>query len=193
MAVCSFLLITTRLSSVSSSILTRTGRAAPFLNTRSSVPVLSSLSLAHGSSTPKARKAVQRNRASFRMDLSYCFHLHYALMAQVEIRDASEDDLPGVMRVLAESGIDGGESFTLQEAREHFGRIRQRPGFRLLVATVEGEIVGTYALAIMEKLGKRGTPAGVVEDVGEVSLCAGQGSWLIGWLCACRGCAPSPR
>src|SRR5271165_4129674 len=165
MAVCSFLLITTRLSSVSSSILTRRGWAAPFLNTRSSVPVLSSLSLAQGSSTPKARKAVQRNSASFRMDLSYCFHLHYALMTQVEIRDASEEDLPAVLRILAETGIDGGESFTLEEAREHFARIRQLPGFRLLVATVEGEIAGTYALAIMEKLGKRGTPAGVVEDV----------------------------
>src|SRR5260370_18335043 len=127
MAVCSFLLITTRLSSVSSSILTRTGWAAPFLNTRSSTPVLSSLSLAQGSSTPKARKAVQRNRASFRMDLSYCFHLHYALMTQVEIRDASEEDLPAVLRILAESGIDGGVSFTLDEARVHFARLRPRP------------------------------------------------------------------
>ena len=96
-------------------------------------------------------------------------------MAQVEIRDASEDDLPGVMRVLAESGIDGGESFTLEEAREHFARIRQRPGFRLLVATVEGDIVGTYALAILEKLGKRGTPAGVVEDVAVAPARQGQG------------------
>jgi GNAT superfamily N-acetyltransferase len=96
-------------------------------------------------------------------------------MTQLEIRDASEDDLPGVMRVLAESGIDGGESFTLDEAREHFGRIRQRPGFRLLVATVKGEIVGTYTLAIIEKLGKRGTPAGVVEDVAVAPSRQGQG------------------
>jgi GNAT superfamily N-acetyltransferase len=96
-------------------------------------------------------------------------------MTQLEIRDASEDDLPGVMRVLAESGIDGGESFTLDEAREHFGRIRQRSGFRLLVATVKGEIVGTYTLAIIEKLGKRGTPAGVVEDVAVAPSRQGQG------------------
>jgi GNAT superfamily N-acetyltransferase len=86
-------------------------------------------------------------------------------MTPVEIRDAAEGDLPAVLRILAESGIDGGESFTLDEAREHFARIRQRPGFRLLVAVVEGEVVGTYALLIMEKIGKRGTPAGVVEDV----------------------------
>ena len=96
-------------------------------------------------------------------------------MVQVEVRDACEGDLPAVLRILAESGIDGGESFTLQEAREHFARIRQRPGFRLLVAVAEGEIAGTYALAIMEKLGKRGTPAGVVEDVAVLPSRQGQG------------------
>ncbi|MCX6632573.1 MAG: GNAT family N-acetyltransferase [Candidatus Solibacter sp.] len=96
-------------------------------------------------------------------------------MTQVEIRDASEDDLPAVLRILAESGIDGGESFTQEEAREHFARIRRRPGFRLLVAEVDGEIAGTYVLQIMEKLGKRGTPAGVVEDVAVLPSRQGQG------------------
>ena len=96
-------------------------------------------------------------------------------MANVEIRDASQDDLPAVLRILAESGIDGGESFTLEEARRHFERLRQRPGFRLLVAAVEGEIAGTYSLLIMDKLGKRGTPAGVVEDVAVLPSRQGQG------------------
>jgi GNAT superfamily N-acetyltransferase len=96
-------------------------------------------------------------------------------MVQVEIRDACEGDLPAVLRILAETGIDGGESFTLDEARGHFARIRQRPGFRLLAAVAEGEIVGTYALAIMEKLGKRGTPAGVAEDVAVLPSRQGQG------------------
>ena len=96
-------------------------------------------------------------------------------MARVEIRDASEEDLPAVLRVLAESGIDGGDSFTVEEAREHFARIRQRPGFRLLVAAIAGEVVGTYTLQILDKLGKRGTPAGVVEDVAVRPACQGQG------------------
>jgi hypothetical protein len=51
-------------------------------------------------------------------------------MSHVEIRDASEEDLPAVLRILSESGIDGSESFTLEEARQHFARIRQRTGFR---------------------------------------------------------------
>jgi GNAT superfamily N-acetyltransferase len=96
-------------------------------------------------------------------------------MASIEIRDAEEKDLAGVLRVLAESGIDGGISFTEGEAREHYARIRQWPNFRLLVAVMNGEIVGTYSLVIMDKLGKRGTPAGVVEDVAVLPDRQGQG------------------
>ena len=83
----------------------------------------------------------------------------------LEIRDAREEDLAGVLQVLAEAGIDGGKSFSLDEAREHWKRIKQWPNFRLLAVLDGDQVVGTYSLAIMDKLGKRGTPAGVVEDV----------------------------
>jgi GNAT superfamily N-acetyltransferase len=86
-------------------------------------------------------------------------------MPRIEIRDAEEADLSGVLHALAESGIDGGHSFTVDEAREHVSRIRQSSNYRLLAAWVDGEIAGTYTLVIVEKLGKRGTPAGLVEDV----------------------------
>jgi len=36
-------------------------------------------------------------------------------------------------------------------------------------------VVGTYALVIVRKLGKRGTPAGVVEDVAVLPARQGQG------------------
>src|ERR1041385_7501563 len=81
------------------------------------------------------------------------------------IRDAADADVPGILQVLADSGIDGGSSFTAEEARAHLARIRAWPNFRLLAAVENGEVVGTYSLVIMDKLGKRGTPAGVVEDV----------------------------
>jgi GNAT superfamily N-acetyltransferase len=83
----------------------------------------------------------------------------------IEIRDADDADLPGVLHVLAESGIDGGHSFTLDEARQHLSRIRQGSKYRLLAVRADGEIAGTYTLVIVDKLGKRGTPAGLVEDV----------------------------
>ena len=109
------------------------------------------------------------------MPTSYAFRFTLNRVAQIQIRDAAESDLSAVLRILAESGIDGGESFTLEEAREHFARIRERPGFRVLVAEVDGEVAGTYVLQIMEKLGKRGTPAGVVEDVAVAPGHQGQG------------------
>src|SRR5215475_2864710 len=96
-------------------------------------------------------------------------------MPEIEIRDAEEGDLAGVLRVLKEAGIDSGDSFTLAEAREHYARIRQWPNFRLLIALAGGEIVGTYTLLIMNKLGKRGMPAGVVEDVAVLPTMQGKG------------------
>ena len=111
----------------------------------------------------------------------------------MEIRDATDGDLPGVLRILADSGIDGGESFSLEEARRHFARIHECPGFRLLVAVGDGEIVGTYVLQIVQKLGKRGTPAGVVEDVAVAPAHQGQGigrAMMVHARAACRdaGC-----
>ena len=62
-----------------------------------------------------------------------------------------------------------------EAAREHYARIRRWPNFRLLAAIVDGEVAGTYSLLIMDKLGKRGTPAGVVEDVAVLPSRQGQG------------------
>src|SRR5262245_25039180 len=86
-------------------------------------------------------------------------------MPDIEIRDAVDADVAEVLRVLAESGIDGEHRFTVDEAREHLARIRRAPNFRLLVALADGQILGTYSLVIVDKLGKRGAPAGVVEDI----------------------------
>jgi len=53
-------------------------------------------------------------------------------MPNLEVRDATDADLPGIMRVLAESGIDGGKSFSTAEAREHL------PGARAKLTEAQG-------------------------------------------------------
>ena len=106
----------------------------------------------------------------------------------MHIRDAVEADLPAILHILAESGIDGDASFTLDEARAHFARIRTQQGFRLLVADDAGEVVGTYVLQIMQKLGKRGTPAGVVEDIAVLPARHGQGIGRAMMQHACDAC-----
>ena len=96
-------------------------------------------------------------------------------MAEVSIREASESDLPCILRAYSEAGIDSGEGFTLEEARRHFERFRDYPYYRIFVAEVDGGIAGTYALIILDNLAKRGAPAGVVEDVAVFPAHQGRG------------------
>jgi GNAT superfamily N-acetyltransferase len=93
----------------------------------------------------------------------------------IAIREASNEDLPAILRILAESGIDGGKSFSLAEARDQFARLRASGGFHLFAALADGEVAGTYSLFILGKLGKRGRPAAIVEDVAVLPSRQGQG------------------
>ena len=96
-------------------------------------------------------------------------------MTEVTIREAGEADLPAILRAYTASGIDGGRSFTVEEAREQLACFRRYPSYRIFVAVVEGEIAGTYALAILDNLAKRGARCGIVEDVAVFPHCQGQG------------------
>jgi GNAT superfamily N-acetyltransferase len=91
------------------------------------------------------------------------------------IREAAESDLADILRLYTAAGIDGGRSFTTDEARAHLARLRGYPYYKLFVAEVDGAVVGTYALIILDNLAKRGTPAGVVEDVAVDPARQGQG------------------
>ena len=86
-------------------------------------------------------------------------------MNGVDIREATEDDLPAILGIYSSAKIGSDTSFSLDEARVHFGKLRQYPYFRIFLALVEGKIVGTYELLIMDNLAKRGKKSGVVEDV----------------------------
>lgn len=96
-------------------------------------------------------------------------------MTGVAIRQASEIDLPAILEAYSKAGIDGGITFTLDEAKEHFARFAQYPSYRIFVAESDGDVVGTYALAILDNLAKRGAPCGVVEDVAVMPAHQGQG------------------
>jgi GNAT superfamily N-acetyltransferase len=86
-------------------------------------------------------------------------------MTPVSIREATESDLAEILEAYRDAGIDGGCSFTPEEARAQFARFRQYPSFRFFVAMCDGVVAGTYALIILDNLAKRGARAGVIEDV----------------------------
>ena len=96
-------------------------------------------------------------------------------MTPVEIREATEADAAGLLAAYRDAGIDGGVSFTVDEAREQFARFRQYPSYRFFVAQVDGVFAGTYALIVLDNLAKRGTKAGVVEDVAVLPGFQGRG------------------
>ena len=96
-------------------------------------------------------------------------------MSEIAIREAVEADLAAILRAYDEAGIGGGLSFTAEEAREQFAKLRRYPSYRVFVAETDGTIAGTYSLIILDKLAKRGVPAGVVEDVAVLPAFQGLG------------------
>jgi ribosomal protein S18 acetylase RimI-like enzyme len=96
-------------------------------------------------------------------------------MRDITIREATEADLPGILHIYAQPEIDNGTVLALAEARASFRRLQHYPNYHLYVATIEEQIVGTFALLIMDNLAHLGAPSGVVEDVGVLPAYQGQG------------------
>lgn len=87
-------------------------------------------------------------------------------MADLEIRPATRADLPGVLALYAQPGYDDGDVLSVAEAEAQLARFARYPDYTLYVAIGSGgAVVGTFALLIMDRIGHRGSPAGIVDDV----------------------------
>jgi GNAT superfamily N-acetyltransferase len=86
-------------------------------------------------------------------------------MAETRIREARVEDVEWILELYCETGIGAKETFTPDEARAQLRIFRRYPSLRVFVAEVDGQIVGTYELLIMDNLAKRGRKSAVVEDV----------------------------
>jgi GNAT superfamily N-acetyltransferase len=85
--------------------------------------------------------------------------------ASVLIRAATSADIAGVLALYAQPGLDDGKVLPLDDAMSLFTKFARYPDYRLYVAEQDGEVVGTFALLIMDNLGHLGSPSGIVEDV----------------------------
>jgi GNAT superfamily N-acetyltransferase len=83
----------------------------------------------------------------------------------VRLREATSEDLPQVLALYAQPGLDDGDTLSLAEAEAIFATFSRYPSYRLFVASVDEKIVGTYALAILHNLAHRGAKSALVEDV----------------------------
>ena len=84
----------------------------------------------------------------------------------VTIREARDADLPAVLALYAQPGLDDGDVLSHDEARAVWQQFARYPNYRLFVAQdASGEIVASYALLVMHNLAHRGTPSAIAEDV----------------------------
>jgi GNAT superfamily N-acetyltransferase len=86
----------------------------------------------------------------------------------LSIRLATLEDLPDVLGLYHQSGLDQGSGLTLAEAEQWFQRLQQYPNYRLWIATLNelnDRRVGTFTLLVMDNLVHHGSPSGIVEGV----------------------------
>jgi GNAT superfamily N-acetyltransferase len=83
----------------------------------------------------------------------------------LRIRPAHSADLPGVLALYAQPALDNGRALSIQAAATIFARFARYPDYTLYVAEIDRQIVGAFALLIMDNLGHLGTSSAVVEDV----------------------------
>lgn len=86
-------------------------------------------------------------------------------MVDINIREAKAEDLPGILSLHAQLEPEADVIQPIEEAKTIFSRIKKYPDYRIYVATTEREIIGTFALLIMDNLAHLGAPSGVIEDV----------------------------
>ena len=83
------------------------------------------------------------------------------------LRLAQEGDLAELMRLYASLESDPAAVLPEAAARARFASILQQPGYRIFLACdpLDGAVVGTYTLLLIDNLAHRGAPSAVVENV----------------------------
>ena len=81
------------------------------------------------------------------------------------IREATPEDLRGVLDLYAQPELDGDATLSVEEAESIYDCMHAYPHYRLYVAERRGRIVGTFTLLIKRNLSHQGAASGVVESV----------------------------
>jgi GNAT superfamily N-acetyltransferase len=93
----------------------------------------------------------------------------------VEVREAAAEDIQQVLSVYKAAGLARCGQLNIEEAMAMHAKMAQYPNYHVFVAEQDGEVVGTFALLIMDNLANGGVPSGIVEDVAVLPELQGQG------------------
>lgn len=84
----------------------------------------------------------------------------------ISIREATVGDLPAILDLYAQPGVDDGARLPIEQAQTIFAKMMTYPFYKLFVVQLsEGPIMATYTLLVMENLAHMGKPSAVVEQV----------------------------
>jgi len=92
----------------------------------------------------------------------------------LNIRLAALKDVEKILKVYAAS-LDNNHVLSIEEAKNIFLKQTLYPDYKVFVAELNSEVVGTFALLIMDNMAHLGTPSAVVEDVGVMPDLQGKG------------------
>lgn len=111
----------------------------------------------------------------------------------IDIREASETDLPAILSLYAHLGQDDGQVLDLPAAGRIFGRMQTYPDYRLYVVHQGDRVAATFALLIMDNLGHRGARSAILEDFVVAAEMRGRGIGRrilaqVGALCQTKNC-----
>ncbi len=84
---------------------------------------------------------------------------------EISIEEASESDLIGVLELYKNTLDKNGKILPIEMAKQVFAKMTQYPDYKLFIAIYKKEIIGSFALLIMDNLAHFGTPSAIVEDV----------------------------
>lgn len=84
---------------------------------------------------------------------------------QVRVREAEACDLPDLLQLYCQLNNNSAKQLSLEQAENIFLRIGNYPDYCIYIAEHEGQVVGTFALMVMESLGHMGISSAILEDV----------------------------
>ncbi|MBK8802229.1 MAG: GNAT family N-acetyltransferase [Fibrobacteres bacterium] len=93
----------------------------------------------------------------------------------LSLRQALAADLPAILSLQAQLGQDDGTVLDQNHALDIFRRMARYPNYWIRVAELEGVVVGSYALLVMDNLAHLGSPSAIVEDVVVDAIFRGKG------------------
>ena len=70
-----------------------------------------------------------------------------------------------MLRLYAQPDLDDGKTLAMAEAERIFDLMSRYPDYKVYVSVIGKNIVGTFALLVMDNLAHLGAPSAIIEDV----------------------------